>query len=48
METFEYLFGLSLGKRILKHTDILSGTIQSPSLTAFEAQEKNSYNIAKN
>ena len=39
METFEYLFGLSLGERILKHTDNLSRTIQSPSLTAFEAQE---------
>ena len=39
METFEYLFGLSLGERILKHTDNLSGTIRSPSLTAFEAQE---------
>ena len=39
METFEYLFGLSLGERILKHTDNLSRTIQNPSLTAFEAQE---------
>ena len=39
METFEYLFGLSLGERILKHTDNLSSTIQNPSLTAFEAQE---------
>lgn len=39
METFEYLFGLSLGERILKHTDNLSCTIQNPSLTAFEAQD---------
>ena len=39
METFEYLFGLSLGERILKHTDSLSHTIQNPSLTAFEAQD---------
>ena len=39
METFEYLFGLSLGERILKHTDNLSHTIQNPSLTAFETQD---------
>ena len=39
METFEYLFGLTLGQRIFKHTDNLSRTIQNPSLTAFEAQD---------
>ena len=39
MQTFEYLFGLSLGECILRHTDNLSRTIQSPSLTAFEAHE---------
>ena len=39
METFEYLFGLSLGERILKHTNNLSRTIENPSLTAFEAQD---------
>ena len=38
MERFEYLFGLVLGKRVLKHTDNLSKTLQSPSLTAAEGQ----------
>lgn len=39
METFEYLFGLSLGEHILKHTDNFSHTIQNLFLTAFEAQD---------
>ena len=36
MEKFEFLFGVVLGARILKHTDNLSKTLQSPSLTAAE------------
>ena len=34
MEKFEFLFGLVLGIHILKHTDNLSKTLQSPELTA--------------
>ena len=39
MMTFEYLFGLVLGERILKHTDYLSKTLQNPSLTASEGEQ---------
>ena len=39
MSTFEYFFGLLLGKRILKHTDNLSKTLQNPSLSASDSQE---------
>jgi len=39
MERFEYLFGLVLGERVLKHTDNLSKTLQSPSLRAAEGQQ---------
>ena len=39
MMTFDYLFGLVLGERILKHTDNLSKTLQNPALTASEGQE---------
>ena len=38
MMTFDYLFGLVLGERILKHTDNLSKTLQNPALTASEGQ----------
>ena len=38
MDSFEYLFGLVLGECILKHTDNLSKTLQSPSLNAAEGQ----------
>ena len=31
---FEFLFGLYLGEIVIKHTDNLSITLQSPSLTA--------------
>ena len=34
MEKFEFLFGLCLGECILRHTDNLSKTLQSPSLSA--------------
>ena len=37
--TFDYLFGLVLGERILKHTDNLSKTLQNPALTASEGQQ---------
>ena len=36
MSTFPYLFGVLLGECILKHTDNLSKTFQSPALTAAE------------
>ena len=39
MERFEYLFGLVLGECVLKHTDNLSKTLQSPSLSAAEGQQ---------
>ena len=38
MDKFEYLFGLVLGECVLKHTDNLSKTLQSPSLSAAEGQ----------
>ena len=39
MEKFELLFGLVLGIHILKHTDNLSKTLQSPELTAADGQK---------
>ena len=36
MKSFDYLFGMVLGERLLKHTD--SKTLQSPSLTASDGQ----------
>ena len=39
MNRFDFLFGLALGERLLKHTDNLSRTLQTPSLTASEGQE---------
>ena len=36
MSKFNFLFGLLLGERILKHTDNLSKTLQDPTLTASE------------
>ena len=39
MMQFDYLFGLVLGERILKHTDNLSKTLQNPALTASEGQQ---------
>ena len=39
MNRFNFLFGLVLGERRLKHTDNLSQTLQAPSLTGLEGQE---------
>ena len=39
MEKFEFLFGLCLGEFILRHTDNLSKTLQSPSLSAADSQQ---------
>ena len=39
MEKFEFLFGLCLGECILRHTDNLSKTLQSPSLSAADSQQ---------
>ena len=39
MRNFNFLFGLLLGERILKHTDNLSKTLQDPTLTASEGQQ---------
>ena len=39
MNRFDFLFGLVLAERLLQHTDNLSGTLQSPSLTASEGQQ---------
>ena len=39
MTTFDFLFGCLIGKVILKQTDNLSKTLQSPKLSAAEGQE---------
>ena len=39
MNTFDFLFGCLLGKIILKQTDNLSKSLQSPTLSAAECQE---------
>ena len=39
MEKFDFLFGLCLGDCILCHTDNLSKTLQSPSLSAADSQQ---------
>ena len=38
MKTFDFLFGLMLAERILKHTDNLSKTLQTSSMSAVEAR----------
>ena len=38
MKTFDFAFGLVLGQRLLAHTDNLSKSMQSPKMTASEAQ----------
>ena len=38
MKTFDFLFGLMLAERILKHTDNLSRTLQATSMSAVEAR----------
>jgi hypothetical protein len=39
MEKFEFLFSLCLGECILRHTDNLDKTLQSPSLSATDGQQ---------
>ena len=38
MKTFDFLFGLILAERILKHNDDLSKALQTSSLSAVEAR----------
>lgn len=38
MERFDFLFGLCLGECIMRHTDNLSKTLQSPSVSAADSQ----------
>ena len=38
MQTFDFLFGVSLGNLLLRHTDNLSKTLQLKSLSAAEGQ----------
>lgn len=38
MKDFDFLFGLVLGERILKHTDNVSKTIQASSMSATDAR----------
>ena len=38
MKTFDFVFGLVLGQWLLDNTDNLSNTMQSPKMTASEAQ----------
>ena len=39
MESFRFLFGLILSEMILRHTDKLSQTLQSPDLSSVEGHE---------
>ena len=39
MQTFEFLFGVSLGSLILRHSDNLSKALQNESMSAAEGQE---------
>ena len=39
MSTYDFVFGLAFGERILKHTDNLSKTLQHKELSATEGQE---------
>ena len=39
MKTFDFLYGAMLGELILRHCDNLSATLQSPQLSASEAQD---------
>ena len=39
METFDYLYGVMLGKMILGHSDNLSHTLQERNTSAAEGQE---------
>ena len=38
IKTFDFFFGIILGELILRHSDNLSKTLQSPKLSAAEAQ----------
>lgn len=38
MHSFDFLFGVVLGERVLRHTDNLSKTLQNPSLSATDAR----------
>ena len=37
MKTFDFFYGIRLGELVLKHSDNLSKTLQSPRLSAAEA-----------
>ena len=39
MRTFQFLFSLNLSEMILRHTDKLSQTLQSPELSSTEGQK---------
>lgn len=39
MSTFDFFIGVSLGERILKHTDNLSKTLQHKDISASEGQQ---------
>jgi len=39
MESFDYFFGISLGELLLRHSDNLSKTLQSSSMSAAEGQK---------
>lgn len=39
MRTFDFLFGVSLGEMVLRHTDNLSKTLQDKSISAAEEQQ---------
>ena len=39
MRTFQFFYGVTLGEMILRHTDNLSSTLQSKTISAAEGQE---------
>lgn len=39
MKTFDFLFGVTLGEMVLRHTDNLSKTLQDKSFSAAEGQQ---------
>ena len=39
MRTFDFLFGIMLGELLLRHSDNLSKSLQSPHMSAAEGQK---------
>ena len=39
IKSFDFFFGMRLGHLVLSHSDILNGTLQTPNISAAEAQK---------